>query len=93
MTKAATFFLFHTVLVFISPPFIQGTGIYGATAQADLSESEFRAHFLGLDRARDDPDVHWPPADIPDVELPSEFDWRTKVAITPVKNQVADDLF
>jgi cathepsin F len=69
--------------------FVQGTGEYGASALADLSEEEFRAHYLGLDRARDDPDIHWPPADIPDVELPSEWDWRAQGAVTPVKNQVS----
>ena len=67
----------------------QGTGEYGASALADLSEEEFRANYLGLDRSKDDPDIHWPPADIPDVELPREWDWRTQGAVTPVKNQVS----
>jgi len=31
---------------------VQGTGVYGATALADLSESEFRSQYLGLDRSR-----------------------------------------
>ena len=47
-----------------------GTGEYGATALADLTETEFKQNFLGWKKQRDDPEVHWPAAEIPDVALP-----------------------
>ena len=37
---------------------------------------------------QDDPDIHWPAADIPDVDIPTAYDWRDHNAVTPVKNQV-----
>merc|ERR1719319_669003 len=64
-----------------------GTATYGATHLADLSEEEFKRDYLGVNMKKDDPDIHWPAADIPDIELPAEFDWRTKGAVTPVQNQ------
>lgn len=67
----------------------QGTGEYGATPLADLTETEFKQDFLGMKKQKDDPDVHWPAADIPDVTLPREMDWRKLNAVTPVKNQGA----
>jgi len=69
----------------------QGTATYGATVFADLTEAEFKQQ-LGLTpvwksrRMNEDP-IHWPPADIPDIELPKEFDWRAQNAVTEVKNQ------
>merc|ERR1711970_1030967 len=66
-----------------------GTGEYGATALADLTETEFKQNHLGWKKQRDDPDVHWPAAEIPDVALPKEHDWRSLNAVTPVKNQGA----
>jgi len=68
-----------------------GTAVYGATVTADLTEMEFKKNFLGMkskwNKLSDDPDIHWPAADIPDVELPKEFDWREKGVVTEVKNQ------
>jgi len=66
-----------------------GTGEYGPTALADITETEFKTNFLGWHKERDDPEVHWPAADIPDVTLPKEHDWRSLGAVTPVKNQGA----
>ena len=49
-----------------------GTAVYGATHLADLTQEEFKRDYLGYtrDMVGDDPDIHWPAADIPDVELP-----------------------
>lgn len=72
----------------------QGTGVYGASQFADLTEQEFKQR-LGLTPGKFDhvkgsfSDSDLPDADIPDVPLPKEFDWRSKGAVTPVKNQGA----
>jgi len=65
----------------------RGSGVYGATHLADLTPEEFRRNYLGYSRLGDDPDVHWPPADIPDIPLPDSHDWRDLGAVSPVKNQ------
>lgn len=65
----------------------QGTATYGPTEFSDLTEEEFRQTKLGVDPNLRKDDVHWPTADVPDVPVPEEFDWREKGAVTPVKNQ------
>ncbi|XP_034940071.1 uncharacterized protein [Chelonus insularis] len=65
----------------------QGTATYGATIFADLTQEEFRK-FTGLKpQLRSENQIPFPEADIPDIELPVEFDWRSKNVVTPVKNQ------
>jgi C1A family cysteine protease len=69
----------------------RGTGAYGATQFADLTPEEFKQKHLGLDTSLKSGgnvgDALLPPADIPNVILPPEFDWRHYNVVTPVKNQ------
>lgn len=66
----------------------RGTATYGITKFADLTYSEFRKKHMGFR-----PDLHqeneieFAQAEIPDIELPTEFDWREKGAVTAVKDQ------
>lgn len=66
----------------------QGTAKYGATKFADLTRNEFAKMYLGLrpDLASEN-NIPFPNAATPDVELPTEFDWRTKGAVSEVKDQ------
>ncbi|KAK6640312.1 hypothetical protein RUM44_011998 [Polyplax serrata] len=64
----------------------QGTAQYGITKFADMTTKEFKQH-LGFVKPQNE--IIWPKAEIPDVELPNEFDWRDKNVVTPVKNQEA----
>merc|ERR1712227_1171091 len=54
---------------------------------ADLTQEEFREYYLGYKKVGDDPDIHWPPAEIPDIDLPDSWDWRDHGAVSEVKNQ------
>ncbi|XP_068223914.1 cathepsin L-like, partial [Palaemon carinicauda] len=64
----------------------RGTAKYGATKFADLTETEFRRR-LGLRQDKKPVVSKMVPAEIPDIDVPLEFDWREKGAVTPVKNQ------
>lgn len=60
---------------------------HGVTQFSDLTPSEFRKSVLGLRRLRLPKDATEAPI-LPTNNLPEDFDWREKGAVTPVKNQV-----
>ncbi|KAF2322848.1 hypothetical protein GH714_031351 [Hevea brasiliensis] len=62
------------------------TASHGVTQFSDLTPAEFRRQFLGLRRLRLPKDVNQAPI-LPTNELPDDFDWREKGAVSPVKNQ------
>lgn len=62
----------------------QETGYYGVTMFADLSPEEFKT-YMGYKKQGNT--VKFPMAEIPDINLPKEFDWRKYNVVTPVKDQ------
>eukprot|EP00271_Cylindrocystis_brebissonii_P011743 TRINITY_DN29665_c0_g1_i1.p1 TRINITY_DN29665_c0_g1~~TRINITY_DN29665_c0_g1_i1.p1 ORF type:complete len:389 (+),score=60.78 TRINITY_DN29665_c0_g1_i1:117-1283(+) len=62
------------------------TAVHGVTQFFDLTTEEFAQQFLGLNAPEGFSDHPVAPL-LPTDGLPDEFDWRTKGAVTPVKNQ------
>ncbi|CAL0318991.1 unnamed protein product [Lupinus luteus] len=63
------------------------SAVHGVTKFSDLTHSEFRRQFLGLNKPLRLPnDAHKAPI-LPTNDLPTDFDWRDHGAVTPVKNQ------
>ncbi|XP_052123154.1 uncharacterized protein LOC113207913 isoform X1 [Frankliniella occidentalis] len=68
----------------------QGTAQYGPTIFADLSPKEFKDTYLGLRKdLHQENGIPMRMASIPNIKLPTSFDWRDHDAVTPVKNQGA----
>ncbi|XP_047324383.1 probable cysteine protease RD19C [Impatiens glandulifera] len=66
---------------------IDPSAIHGVTKFSDLSPEEFRRNYLGMNRGLRLPaDAHEAPI-LPTNDLPTDFDWREKGAVTGVKNQ------
>ncbi|MBA0624362.1 hypothetical protein Godav_009735, partial [Gossypium davidsonii] len=62
------------------------SAIHGVAQFFDLTPGEFRKRFLGLRRLRLPKDANHAPI-LPTDNLPEDFDYREKEAVTPVKNQ------
>ncbi|KAH7567199.1 hypothetical protein ACOSP7_011022 [Xanthoceras sorbifolium] len=63
------------------------SAVHGVTKFSDLTPSEFRRQFLGLNRRiRLPSDAHKAPI-LPTNDLPADFDWRDHGAVTGVKDQ------
>ncbi|XP_060196260.1 probable cysteine protease RD19C [Lycium barbarum] len=59
---------------------------HGVTKFSDLTPSEFRRTYLGLYKPKPKLNAEKAPI-LPTSDLPSDFDWREKGAVTGVKNQ------
>lgn len=75
------------VITAIETQLIDPTAVHGVTQFFDLTEEEFANQYLGL-RVPGQMLGHPSAPPLPTDNLPTEFDWREKGAVTPVKNQV-----
>ncbi|XP_066152211.1 uncharacterized protein [Euwallacea fornicatus] len=67
-----------------------GTAEYGITEFADFTEEEFSKRHGYRPDLQNENEISFTQASIPDITaIPTEFDWRTKGAVTEVKNQGA----
>uniref|UniRef100_UPI00397F0D17 C1 family peptidase n=1 Tax=Salmonella sp. s58953 TaxID=3159711 RepID=UPI00397F0D17 len=67
------------------------SAVHGVTKFSDLTPAEFRQSYLGLKKGklgklRLPEDAHKAPI-LPTNDLPEDFDWREKGAVTGVKDQ------
>ncbi|XP_033634196.1 cathepsin L-like [Asterias rubens] len=69
----------------------QGTATYGASKFADMTPAEFKEKHTGLRVDAKKPTPHMRQGKLPasTSPTPDSFDWRTKGAVTPVKNQAS----
>ncbi|CAG9565192.1 unnamed protein product [Danaus chrysippus] len=66
----------------------RGTATYGVTRYSDLTYDEFVSKYMGLKpNMRNENLIPMRKADIPEVALPENFDWREYEAVTEVKDQ------
>ena len=63
------------------------SAVHGVTKFSDLTPAEFRRQFLGLKPLRLPANAQKAPI-LPTKDLPKDFDWRDKGAVTNVKDQV-----
>ncbi|CAF2129985.1 hypothetical protein HID58_012197 [Brassica napus] len=63
------------------------SAVHGVTQFSDVTPKEFSRKYLGLKRRFSLPNDTQKAAILPTSELPTDFDWREKGAVTPVKNQ------
>lgn len=62
------------------------SAVHGVTKFSDLTPSEFSRQFLGLKPLRLPTEAQKAPI-LPTNDLPTDFDWRERGAVTEVKNQ------
>ncbi|PSS21684.1 Cysteine protease [Actinidia chinensis var. chinensis] len=62
------------------------SAVHGITRFSDITPAEFRRNHLGLKRLRLPSDANKAPI-LPTENLPADFDWRDRGAVTAVKNQ------
>ncbi|KAK4437731.1 Cysteine protease RD19A [Sesamum alatum] len=66
---------------------LDSSAVHGVTQFSDLTPSEFRHQFLGVNRRLRLPSHANKAPILPTNDLPTDFDWRDHGAVTPVKNQ------